>query len=631
VAIPARAVLLLQERRSRAGLQSDARLDRKSDMEVIEQGHTSQLVPHETIPSPAVSAKSIPCSGAAFTHLLPDGEYTVTATADVAHDRERGLLLVDFEFRIIDGDHLGRSFWRTVELNPGDPEMHRCERGPWYVYGSFAQVFANNPKVFRYDGSRESASEFSANFSPPRPGLVTIKDGAATSCRKCEPPARAHFAEKLQTALVGEISRIESGSAPQRETSVPEFVLRPPGILSELACAITETAPLPQPQLSTLAALSFAATVMGQLYVGPTGFGSNLYLLGVADSGAGKDRPQKAVLAALLACGLAHFVADEPASGSALLTHLGESPNTLMIIDEFGKFARAIVEQKAGAHQREIATHMLKLSGEPQPQYISRMYARPEERKQRPIRYACLNILAATTPSTFYSCLSREQVDDGLMGRMVTLAVHGRLPETNARQGSFCAPPSLTDWARKIRVRVPHDPMVVATAASPFRIAYADDGAADVMQVLDAEARRCWEEHKAAGTGLEPMTRRWVEWALKLALVAAAACDPDEPLIRLRHAEWAASFARYCGQQSLEAFQRNVSESAHDRNIKDCLIALDRAGRRGLTDSQRLRNVGAFKRLTPRERKDVVSQLIESGEAVMYADILYSARHAPQS
>jgi hypothetical protein len=585
-------------------------------MEITTDEHDCQLVSSETI-SPVADASMHPG--------LPDGEHVGEIVAAYLNVTGPGRVAVELEFRVVDGPHVDKRAWRTLYLDNNDPGRAAGLQGPWKDYGYIATTFANNPAR-----AIDSPGGFSDNFKPARPGLITTSDAEVVSCRACEPLARARFAEKLQAAIVDESPRVEPMTMTNRESSPPEFVLRPPGILSELARAITETAPLPQPQLSTLAALSFAATVMGQLYVGPTGLGSNLYLLGVADSGAGKDRPQKAVLAALGACGLARFIADEPASGTALLTHLGESPNTVMIVDEFGKFARAIVEQKAGAHQREIATHMLKLSGEPQPLYISRMYARPEERKQRPIRYACLNILAATTPSTFYSCLSREQVDDGLMGRMVALAAHGRLPETNPQQGSFCTPPAVQEWARKIRARVPHDPMVVAGPASPFRVAYADDGAAAIMQALDADSRRHWEEHRAAGTGLEPMTRRWVEWALKLALVAAAACDPDEPLIRRAHAEWAASFARYCGEQSLEAFQRNVSESAHDRNVKDCFAALERAGRRGLTDSQRLRNVGAFKRLTPRERRDVISQLIEGGEAVMYADILYSARHAPQ-
>jgi hypothetical protein len=564
---------------------------------------------------------------------VPDGEYVATTSVEIMADTAGGdghrVWSVDFEFRISDGPFAGSPLFLTLELREDDPARERCDRGPWYVYGTLAQVYANAPKVFEHSTTPESRARFRANFQPTRPGLVTAEKGTVVRTRYCDRPTMLCAAAALRASLTPGSNRIEptlsaSGSA---ASSIPEFVLRPPGILAELAAAITETAPLPQPQLSTLGALSFAATVMGQIYIGPTGLGTNLYLLGVAPSGAGKDRPQKAIKAALDACELAEALSDEPLSGSALLTRLGEQPNSLLIIDEFGKFARSIVEQKAGSHQRDIATHWLRLSGEPEPLYTGRMYARPEERKQRPVRYACLNILASTTPSTFYSCLTREQVEDGLMGRFITLSAPDELPKPNQSQDRFMLPRRTVEWAKAIRYPSPHDPAVVVAPCSPYRVAYASDGAESVMRDLDSDSRRCWQEQRDAGSGLEAMTRRWVEWALKLGLVAAAATDPAEPMFRRNVAEWAASFAKYCGERSLAAFTRNVVESLHDRNVKDCLSALERAGAKGLTSDQRLRNVGAFKRLMPRERKDVIAQLIEGGDAVLIGDLLILSRH----
>jgi len=569
----------------------------------IELASASQLVSSETI-------ASVVASGA-----LPDGEYVAKIHGVDHYTGDVGKLTLDIELRVVDGEHAGRTVFETLTLDIAKPDPLR---GPWYRLGVIATAA----------GVPTPMSDPRRQLREGRALRVTVEGGSA----KRYAPIAASAPLPLQIApapVVAALPAIVEVETPAPVVTVPEFTLRLPGILSDIAGAISETAPLPQPQLSGLAALSFAATVMGQIYVGPSGLATNLYLLGIAPSGAGKDRPQKALAAALDACALSSLICDEPASGSALLTRLGDTPNTLMLVDEFGKFARALFEQRAGAHQREIATHFLKLSGEPQAVYVARMYADPSARKTRPVRYPCLNVLAATTPSTYFSCLSREQVEDGLLGRFITLEAPGGLPAPNPDRGAFVMPQTAVEWARQVRARQPIDSAMLHGPFNPWRIAFADDRAAGVLSDLEADSRRRWQTEIDAGSGLEAMTRRWAEWGIKLATVGAAAVDPVEPRIRRDVAEWAAQFARYAGERAIDAVARHVADSQHDRNVKDCLAALERAGAKGLTEGQRCRNVGAFKRLTPRERNDVIAQLVESGAAARIGNLLMLTRYAP--
>ena len=155
---------------------------------------------------------------------------------------------------------------------------------------------------------------------------------------------------------------------------------------------------------------------------------------------------------------------------------------------------------------------------------------------------------------------------------------------------------------------MPLDPLSLPDPSKPFRVSYADQRACSVIADLDAYARRAWDELVRSGSGLEALTRRWVEWALKLAVVAAGAVDPREPVVTPDIAEWAAGFAVYHGNRGLEAIRSQVVESPFDAQVRDCTAALERAGAAGLT-SRQLADARAFRKLTPTERRAVVDHL----------------------
>ena len=75
--------------------------------------------------------------------------------------------------------------------------------------------------------------------------------------------------------------------------------------------------------------------------------GLNLYVLGIAESGGGKDHARKAIKELLVQAGLSHHLAGERlASGAGLITALVRQPAALFQIDEFGRFLANVIDKR---------------------------------------------------------------------------------------------------------------------------------------------------------------------------------------------------------------------------------------------------------------------------------------------
>lgn len=398
----------------------------------------------------------------------------------------------------------------------------------------------------------------------------------------------------------------------------PDFTVRLPGMLGNISSWISSTAYRPIPTLSSLAAISFAGTMMARMYVGPTGLSTNCYLLGIAPSGSGKDHCLKAVARLLIACEKGDFVGGESiASGAGLLARLSEQPNTVYALDEFGKYLQSMMDPNGGGHMREITKYMLSLSGTLSPSFKGKDYADPKARKLE-ISYPSLNIFGVTTGASYYPTLTRELVADGFLGRFVPLEIPDDVLPPKNRDLSLDSPSgAILEWCGLIsNPTLPQGSTLIRAPICPVKVPFANAAAKTVMLDFEDMADRIWQQLYDDGDGLHPLTRRWNEHALKLALIAGGAIDPVEPKITVAAAEWACQFVHHAMDRLIDATRTHISDSSFDRIVKDCAQALVRAGKRGLTERQMNRNSRPFARLQPSQVRDVLARLQNAGLAV---------------
>ena len=110
---------------------------------------------------------------------------------------------------------------------------------------------------------------------------------------------------------------------------------------------MTATAKRPQPVLALGASLCAVGALMGRKYGTESNIRSNLYVVGIAESGAGKNHSRVVINELFRKAGMLQYIGgNKIASGAGLLTAIQRQPAILFQLDEFGLFLSAVADRK---------------------------------------------------------------------------------------------------------------------------------------------------------------------------------------------------------------------------------------------------------------------------------------------
>ncbi len=123
-------------------------------------------------------------------------------------------------------------------------------------------------------------------------------------------------------------------SAPADPGRMPAELLRMPGFVGEVMDYCLATAPYPNQAMAFAGALSLLAFLAGRKVRDPGDNRTNIYLLGLADSAAGKDWPRKINTGVIHEVGLANCLGERFASGEGIQDALFQTPSMLFQTDE---------------------------------------------------------------------------------------------------------------------------------------------------------------------------------------------------------------------------------------------------------------------------------------------------------
>ena len=192
-----------------------------------------------------------------------------------------------------------------------------------------------------------------------------------------------------------------------------------PGFMTHAADAALSAAIRPQPQLSMIACLVGMAGSLAGHYQFEDGTRLNVFGLGIAESGDGKDLPLR--LASLVAESASAETLGRPASGQGLEDALVDDRGMLCALDEIGHLLKNLNDTKAPAYTVELASNFLQLfSGSMRGGYRCRVRAKNKGTPlMRTLRNPCLSLLGFTTPSSLAAGLNLHSIEAGLLGRFL--------------------------------------------------------------------------------------------------------------------------------------------------------------------------------------------------------------------
>ena len=423
--------------------------------------------------------------------------------------------------------------------------------------------------------------------------------------------------------LLAKVQPLPPASEPPRPTITlppPPALDRLDGVLGLMVRHIVATAIRPQPWLAVGAALTALGTLMGRKVCTASNLRTNLYVLGLAESGGGKDHARKVIKELLFQAGLAdHLGGERIASGAGLITALTRQPASLFQIDEFGKFTANVADKRrAPKHLSEIWDLFTELATSAGTTFFGAEYADQRERPRQDIIEPCASIHGVSAPGPFWEALKSGSLQDGSLARFLVFRSEDDIPDRNRRPAALAdLPANLLEAVRAVAAVGADQPRgnlagIGAPGVKPAPLTVPMDAEATaIFDALDDEMTL--RQRAAIGSDQSAALARVWENSAKVALIKAVSANPRAPVIRGVDAQWAREVVDHCVATLLIQSERHLANNETERCAKRILEVVRAAGNGGIRQRDLTRKLQFIE---PRLRREFIADLVESEQLI---------------
>src|SRR6056297_1588486 len=350
---------------------------------------------------------------------------------------------------------------------------------------------------------------------------------------------------------------------PEDPGVLPESLLRCPGFIAEVMDHCLETAPYPNPVMAFCGALSLQAVLAGRRVRDPGDNRTNLYLLGLAHSAAGKDWPRKLNMQILQQVGMADCVGERFASGEGIQDSLHLTESMLFQTDEIDGLLQSINKSRDARYEQIMSTLLT--------MYSSANSVYPMRRKAGKEAAGVINqpnlvIFGTAIPNHYYDALSERMLTNGLFARMLIFECgkRGKGQEPKIRE----VPESIIDTAAWWENFRPGAGNLVDWNPTPLVVPHDIDAGrllVDARVNAEVEYEKAEEANDPVGT---TVWGRVSEQTRKLALLHAISRRCRDPVIDAESARWAIEVVEHQTRRMLFMAGAHVSHNDFDAMAK---------------------------------------------------------------
>lgn len=387
---------------------------------------------------------------------------------------------------------------------------------------------------------------------------------------------------------------------------LPVDCLSVPGLIGEVVAHNMRTAMYPQPELAMAGALALLGVVTGQRVRDSRGTRTNIYTLGIAPSGAGKEHARqvnKNILVGASIDGERMLGPERIGSHAGIITSVANQTAILFQLDEFGKLLATMRSAAKQPHLYNIASVLLQLYSSSGTVWVGDAYADAKKVKRIIQPHVC--IYGSSTPADFWDGLTRENVSEGLLGRLLVFEggyVDRRNPE------DLPVPDAILERIRKwLEFRPDPSGNLGETAVKRCMVV---PTAPDAQDRLDGHLDSICDRRRLEGPVQAAVWSRSGEKTAKLALLFACSRwngDPaGQPMIELPDVERAIRITNWLTRKMLRKAFEHVAENETEHRSKKLLRAVTGS----MTMSELTRRT---QWLRSRERAEIVQDLVAAG------------------
>jgi hypothetical protein len=303
-------------------------------------------------------------------------------------------------------------------------------------------------------------------------------------------------------------------------------------------------------------ALSLLAFLAGRKVRDPGDNRTNLYLLGLAHSAAGKDWPRKVNTRILHQVGLADCLGERFASGEGVQDALFTKPCMLFQTDEIDGILQQINKCQDARHENIMSTLLTMYSAA---NGVFPMRRKAGKESPGAIDQPCLVIFGTAIPNHYYAALSERMLTNGFFARMLILEGGPRPRGQEPRISDL--PPRILAVARWWADFSPGTGNLEHWHPVPRIVEHTEEAKrllVETREQADAEYAKAEKKADAVGT---TVWGRVSEQTRKLALVYAVSENHESPRISLSAVQWATAFVMHQVRRMLFMAQAHVADN----------------------------------------------------------------------
>lgn len=404
---------------------------------------------------------------------------------------------------------------------------------------------------------------------------------------------------------------------PDNDDGTSTWVMDAPGLVGDVARWILATSRYPEPELALAASIAFVGGIKAHKVALTNGLRSNVYTLGVAGSGQGKNHAREAIKVLLESAGGDELIGGNPASAAGLFRTLADgNGRRLLLMDEFGKILKTFTGKGAGSHLAMIPTLMMELFSSAAIKYTGTEYSNYDgKRKRQDIDQPCLCIYGTSTPDNFYQALTSGDAIDGFLSRW--LIWHAGKPQLYPQKNRLDLKNTPQKISDDIRELVQQKTNAYASGnidafvnIKPIVLSFSSV-AEKTISKFEIDMRKKMIKSSEKNNGFDAIYARVAEHAFKMALIASPANDA---LIGQDVVAWACDVALARGEYMCGAITSHVADTDAENEFKRVLRLIRAAGDGGISHTKLLIKT-RFLRGRMR-RNEIIEELVDTNQVV---------------
>ena len=393
---------------------------------------------------------------------------------------------------------------------------------------------------------------------------------------------------------------------------IPEDMLNPPGLVGNIAQYCIETNSVPQQEFALATGIVMVAHLIGKNYRTPDNLRSNLYVMAIGESGAGKNKAIEFLLDPEIVQ-IDKKIMESFTSPQAINAYLRNKGSLLMAWDELGGKMEEMLK-KPNAIFNQVLYCLTALYSAAGRAYFPDGKAADVE--YTPIFQPHCCLYGAGTYESVFKTFEPKLIENGFIGRVSFFFAD---PSKKLRK-LHDQPPipkdileSIKAWMGKPLVlpkpEEQQQPLFQAIP-EPIFVAYTEEAEQIFSQLTD----RCEAAQEKTPDNIKRLWVRTVQEAKKLALIYACSKSIEHPSIDAEAATWGCRLSEHLTRRKLHIAHYHMAESEQERLENDIIRYIKKQDKQRVTQTKLINRFR--KGVIDYMRDNAIKNLVRTGQLV---------------